>query len=394
MRRWITLSLFLFSIGLTGLTSSTSFSAQDAKSDEKKSKVPEGESEEFLTSDGVLLRGRFHPSQKGNGSQAPVVILMYAPGPDRDMTKNNWAELADDLTQNGLNVFRFDWRGHGQSKTIQDANKFWNVPLPGQAHPNSYTGPMNQKYLTSFNKNKLKQEISVRDFKNGYLPVLVNDLAAVRVHLDQKNDRGVVNTSRIYLIGEGEAATLGMIWMCSEWYRHDTDVLKGAVGMTYNVVPPTQMVQNLKPLNSRAGETIRGAIWLTPKLAPGVTQSQLINLFDPNKQPGLRQTPMLFMYGDDDNAGKNVATKYFYEQVVKADPPKASPLPRVQNTVVSTVKKTKLAGGAMLGNTQHQAEDVILKYINTILPTSAAASKQREFTFPYYVDLTFFGFKF
>ena len=205
MRRWIILPAFLTAIGLASLGSPGGVSAQDAKA------ANEGESEELTTADGVLLKARFHAANKAGVTPgaAPVVIMMYAPGPDKDMTKNNWAELATDLTKNGYNVFRFDWRGHGQSKTIQNANKFWNIPLQGETqYPNIYTGPINQKYIKGFNKFKLKQDLNVREFSPGYFPVLVNDLAAVRVHLDQKNDRNTVNTSRVILIGEGEAATI------------------------------------------------------------------------------------------------------------------------------------------------------------------------------------------
>lgn len=353
----------------------------------------EGDAEEFATADGVLLRGRFHPTQKGSPGSEPTVIMMYAPGPDKDMTKNNWAELANSLTKEGYNVFRFDWRGHGNSKTIQDPNKFWNIPLVGQPYNNNFTGPINQKYIRGFNKFKLKQDLNVREFGNGYLPVLVHDIAAARVHLDQKNDRGAANTSRIYLIAEGEAASIAMIWMCTEWYRHDTDVLKGQVGISYTSVPLPPLILNLKPFQVRAGETIRGAIWLTPKLASGVQLQQLTTLFDPDKQPGLRKTPMLFMYGKDDNVGKNMSLSFF-NQVVKAQPPAASSLSPVKGTVVAEIPNTKLVGGAMLGNTKGIAEERVLKYMGEILPTTKAEVKQREFAFPYFIDLGYFGFRY
>lgn len=354
--------------------------------------APEGDAEEFLTADGVLLRGRFHPTQKGAPGTEPTVIMLYAPGPDKDMTKNNWAELASMLNKEGYNVFRFDWRGHGHSKTIQDPNKFWNVPLSGQPYPNNFTGPINQRYVRGFNKLRLKQDLNVRDFNNGYLPVLVNDIAAARVHLDQKNDRGAANTSRIYLIAEGEAVPIAMVWMCAEWYRHDTDVLKGQVGVSYTSVPLPPLILQLKPIQSRAGETIRGAIWLTPKLASGITVQQLISLFDPDKQPGLRKTPMLFMYGKEDTAGRSM-TLTLFNQVVKAQPPVTSPLAPVKETVAAEIPG-KLIGAAMLGNSNGVAEQRILKYMSDILPTTKAEVKQREFTFPYFIDLGYFGFRY
>ena len=52
-----------------------------------------------------------------------------------------------------------------------------------------------------------------------YSPTLMVDLAAVRAHLDSKNDSGELNTSSIYLVGGGTAATIGLAWMATEWNR-------------------------------------------------------------------------------------------------------------------------------------------------------------------------------
>ena len=391
MRRWTLLPLFLAAAAGVSLLGAPGRSAAQDKSG------ADGEAEEFPTADGMLLQGRFHKATKGNPGDSPVVIMMYAPGPDKDMTKNDWAGLANTLAKEGNNVFRFDWRGHGLSKKIADPNKFWDTPLKDQPAENPYTGPVHQnpRYVRGYNKLRLKQEISARDFLPAYNAEYAQDLAAVRVHLDQKNDRGAANTSRVILIGEGEAATIAMIWMAAEWMRHDTNVLKGGAILTpYNVVPLPRGILNLRPLESKAGSTIRGAIWLTPKLATGVAGLQLSQLFDPAKQPGMRQTPMLFMYGDKDATGKNTAVGYFFNKVVNAQPPKGGLLQPVKGTVVAEIKNTKLAGGALLGNTGGQAEDKIVKYINDILPTSKAESKPREFTSPYFIDLNYFGFNF
>ena len=63
-------------------------------------------------------------------------------------------------------------------------------------------------------KNELHVKTDINQAR--YLPVYVNDLAAVRLHLDQKNDNGDVNTSSIYLVGASETATLGMMWLAAE----------------------------------------------------------------------------------------------------------------------------------------------------------------------------------
>ena len=48
-------------------------------------------------------------------------------------------------------------------------------------------------------------------------PAYFNDLAAVRLHLDTKNDNKTLNASSIFVIGANEAATLGMAWLAGEW---------------------------------------------------------------------------------------------------------------------------------------------------------------------------------
>src|SRR5438874_7898507 len=115
MRRWMAVPLVLAAaVGLTSLQASR-VSAQPAVAPTE---------ETFFTADGVQLHGLFHATSK-NANTAPVVILLYPPGPDRDMTKGDWPALAKRLNDEGYHVFRFDWRGHGKSTTIKDKQKFW-----------------------------------------------------------------------------------------------------------------------------------------------------------------------------------------------------------------------------------------------------------------------------
>src|SRR5205823_1470440 len=112
------------------------------------------------------------------------------------MTKGDWQGLADRLNAEGYHVFRFDWRGHGKSTDIRDTDKFWNQSI------NPWTAPANNKYIKGAKKKPLKNDIFAKDInQDKYFPVYVNDLAAVRAHLDQKNDLGEINTSTVYVIG-------------------------------------------------------------------------------------------------------------------------------------------------------------------------------------------------
>src|SRR5262245_57658763 len=101
MRYWTILSAVVLAIGLGFLTDTSPVAAQ-----QPANPAIQGDAEEFATADGVLLRGRFHPSKKGSPGSEATVIMMYAPGPDKDMTKNNWDELADKLATEGYNVLR------------------------------------------------------------------------------------------------------------------------------------------------------------------------------------------------------------------------------------------------------------------------------------------------
>ncbi len=349
-----------------------------------------GQPEEFKTADGVLLKGRFYPASKAGQSagEQPAVILLYSPGVGKDMSKGDWATLADKLAKEGYNVLQFDWRGHGQSTTITDTNKFWGVPLPGEAFPNTLTGPIHQKanYIRGgYTPRKLKSELRVADFGPGYFPVLVNDIAAARQHLDAKNDRHTANTSRVYLVGEGEAATLGMLWMAAEWERHDTNVLKANPNIVYMTVPPPL---GTPALAGKAGEDIKGAVWLSPKLCRGVQLGQLLALYDPRRNPLLRQIPMCFVYADGDVEGKRNAD-LFHDRVVQAAPPKTGSLQPAKNTVRAVIEKEKstpLTNAVVLNR--------VVAYMTQYLPPSKTESKTKDFTVPYYIDLGYFNFRF
>src|SRR5205814_9450356 len=93
--------------------------------------------------------------------------------------------------------------GHGKSKNIQ-TEVFWK-----NAH--------NVKNVKGSPK---KDTIELGDMSKTYYPTFCNDIAAVRAFLDRKNDLGVCNTSSLILVGAETGATLGAIWLNSEWQRY------------------------------------------------------------------------------------------------------------------------------------------------------------------------------
>ena len=77
--------------------------------------------------------------------------------------------------------------------------------------------------------NYPKPTIAFKDFDKRYYPVFINDIAAARAYLDRKNDNRECNTSNFILIGAQEGATLGALWMHSEYYRYR--IIEEAAGL-------------------------------------------------------------------------------------------------------------------------------------------------------------------
>ncbi len=177
---------------------------------------------EFPTADGVQLVGRFYPGPKGKPSN-PVLLLHDL---EQHKGEDLYAGLALALQSKGYAVLSFDFRGHGRSKGVSP--EFWNAPhnklLPRRGRP--------------------ANTIQAQDFPAPYWHTLVNDIAAARRDLDLLNDQKVVNSSNLVLVAAGRAATLGSLWLASEWYRAE----KG------NPAPE--------------GSTIAAAVWLS--IDPGV----------------------------------------------------------------------------------------------------------------------------
>lgn len=348
---------------------------------------PAPEEESFLTADGVQLKGLFHATDK-NANSAPVVILMYAPGPDRDMTKGDWAGLAKRLNEEGYHAFRFDWRGHGKSTKIDDTKRFWENPFlnGGQLNFNSYIrgGPPRRP-----TKNDILYKDLVRPER--YVPAYLTDLAAVRAHLDTKNDNKTVNTSTVYLIGTGDAATIGLAWLTAEWQRPAVYPTVGQLGLgvpTYEFVP-----QRIFGQFTEAGQDVAGAVWLSasrPTSVPELTVRRWVSTIAPKLRDN---NPMLFLYADKDRAGK-AGSDFFYNDVLVANPRKGLPLDPLDQTFMKEVKGGNQASGVkLLGDNKNlKTEDTVVQFMAAIQKSRAKlVSKTRGYSAPYYINLREYG---
>ncbi len=384
MRRWMAAPLvFAVAVGLTFL-----------ENQQAGAQPPGPVAETFKTADGVELHGLFHATTK-DASKAPVVVFLYPPGPNQDMTKGDWVGLAKRLNDEGYHVFQFDWRGHGKSTAIKDKVKFWQNPfLNGQGKN------FNALIKGGPPKMPLKNDLSVNKDLPGpnaakYLPAYLNDLAAVRVYLDSKNDNGDLNSSSIYIVGAGDAAGLGFAWLTAEWNRpavYPKDGLLGVGVPSYDYVP--------QPLNgafTEAGGNFGGAVWLTatrPQSMPAPAIQKWIS--NKNLAPKIRDNnPMLFLYAEKDVTGPQSGQKqseFFYNEVLVAKPKKGVPLETLEQTSIREVKGgEQLQGVKLLGqNAALKTEDTIVNYFAFIQKArQKITSKKRNYADPYFIDATF-----
>lgn len=384
MRRWMVAPLVL--VAAAGLTTlePRPVAAQPAG-------MPVAET--FRTADGVELHGLFHATAK-NPNTAPVVVFMYAPGPDRDMTKGDWKDLAKALNNDGYHAFQFDWRGHGKSTTIRDKDKFWSNPYLNAA-------PLG---FNTYIKGRppampIKNDINYKDLGTNapkYVPAYLNDLAAVRLHLDTKNDNKELNTSSIYIVGAQDAAGLGFAWLTSEWNRPTTmpSVQLLGLGATgYEFVP-----QPLRGTFDEAGADFGAAVWLTatrPSAMPGPIVQKWVS--DKTLGAKMREnTPMLFLYAEKDAEKKS--SEFYFNEVLVANPAKAKALKLEvpDQTFLKDVKGAeKLQGTKLLGqNATLKTEDTIIQYFAAIQKVrQKLPSKTRKYDTPYYIDARYYGLR-
>src|SRR5262249_36412502 len=134
-------------------------------------------------------------------------------------------------------VLSFDFRGFGNSKSVDKS--FWNYKQNAWA-----------KRMTA----KPTESIDHKNFNPAYFPYLVNDIAAARAFLDERNDAGECNTNSVIVIGAGDGAALGALWMHSEMSRRRQK-------------DPNSLALR-PPLAEPEGRDLAAAVWLTihPKI--------------------------------------------------------------------------------------------------------------------------------
>jgi hypothetical protein len=292
----------------------------------------------FDTADGVKLEGTYWACPKGK--KAPVVMLVhnFEKGKGGNSHEDGWDYFAEELSKN-YSVLSFDLRGHGNSTTIDPT-----VFLSQRHNLNGVSG-----------LKKTTTTISHTQFKTSYYPYLVNDLLAARAYLDKLHDGGDVNTYNLIVVGAGEGATLGLLFMEAEVNRYRALGING-------LGQPTRL--DPKP----EGKDLICGIWLSlsPSLA-GTNMPVSRWMQDVGKK---HKVPQLFVYGEKDKKGAERAL-YYLESIIPGFKRGGKRTDRAKDYEYTTEYPVPGAdtatGSKLLDKDRKSVEPLIKKYLDPLM---------------------------
>lgn len=293
--------------------------------------VPAAEPERvrFITADFAEIQGLFYPSDKG--IKAPVVIMLHPLGGSSDVA--GWSDLAKKLQEKHFAVLTFDFRGHGNSVNVTPA--FWTAERTNQGLK-GYRGP------------KSKSSIGHADFKTpANMVSFINDICAAKRFIDTKNDGSECNAAKTFVLGAGSGATLGAVWIYSEWQRR---ALKTGFPVVSNNQPEGRDIAGAVWLSMASTVSTGSARW-TPRLETYLTNSAVRD-----------NVPMLFVYGDQDTKSAGLSKSLHAAMLRGLKDKKVKDLERTL-----AIKETKLSGAELLGKTSLGTEGTIVAYLEEIL---------------------------
>jgi pimeloyl-ACP methyl ester carboxylesterase len=192
------------------------------------------------TADGLKLAGTFYPSP--SGTAGPCVLLLHDIGPGNlGRRAREQVRLALLLQKQGCAVLTFDFRGYGENLSSKD-----------RIEPGFFKSVVNASLVkgTSFQdlaRTQTMRSMNHRFFPGAYLPWLVQDIVAARLALDLLHDDEKVNSANLLVIGEGEGAGLGAIWLATECCRYR----KGK--LVPSIAPPRLIYES---------RDLQGAVWI------------------------------------------------------------------------------------------------------------------------------------
>jgi pimeloyl-ACP methyl ester carboxylesterase len=284
----------------------------------------------FSTVDGVELEGTYYYNQTGKRDAVVLLLHNFEHKKGGGSHQDGWDSLADALVKDGYSVFTFDFRGFGNSKTV-NPERFWRFQH-------------NQRYIMGANRAKPPETIDEKNFSQAYFPYLINDIAAAKAFLDRKNDSREVNTSNLVIIGAGNGATLGALWLWTQC-RLQRDRASVVLG-----VPPA--------LDPPEGKDVAAAIWLSiNNQPPGGVFPLRSAVVEAGRDAKI---PTAFLYGKRDNRASNFS-RGLAEAITG---------PRSKGAQVLTGAEgfdTQLAGSKLLDSALPTEAWIIEKYLNPVI---------------------------
>jgi hypothetical protein len=326
-------------VAVLGLALSPLGSAGAEKGDFKRVPIP--------TFDGVKLEGTFYPAGGGGKKDACVLLVHnFDPVKGGDSHADGWDHLAEALQKEGYAVLSFDFRGFGQSKSLENPEKFWMSP--------------HNRQLRGAGAAKLPESIDHKRFPTPYYPHLVDDIAAAKAYLDRKNDQGEVNSSNLVVIAAGQGAALSALWLAAQCHlQRDRE--------TYNkqiILPDMRHA-----LDDPEIKDVAAAVFLS--LSPSVSRipfhlkgTLLPEVGRENK------IPMAFVYGAKDAQGAAIA-KECLSTIRNGRGGKDLKL-----TGERGIADTALTGSALLQDGLKTEDWIIKKYLEPVM--EARGNRERK----------------
>jgi pimeloyl-ACP methyl ester carboxylesterase len=302
----------------------------------------------FDTADGVKLEGTYYPSTKKQ--KAPTVILLHDFDATGKIRTDGWDSLATKLQEKGFAVLAFDFRGFGQSTAVSDS--FWN-PMKSR-HNMVVRGFTRNSQLMAMGKQPSKT-ISSKDFPASYYAYLVNDISAAKAFIDNQNDGGDLNSRNVVVIGAGQGATLGLMWMATEYKRHKALVKENAFGG-----PPILV----KLDDETGGNDLMAGVFLSISPTLGGHQVPIHRwLTEVGKKNKL---PLAFVYGKDETGADARALNYLKTIDPGFERGKGPKEKDLALTGEKAVPGTKLSGSKLLQNTLETEDFIVNKYLGPV----------------------------
>jgi pimeloyl-ACP methyl ester carboxylesterase len=290
------------------------------------------------TFDGVHLAGTLYPNSGGKRDAVVVLLHHFDAAKGGSSQSEGWSNLAAALHADGYTVLSFDFRGFGDSKTVD--TKFWDFKHNQAPHLKGV--------------KKKAQSIAHTNFNASYYPYLVNDVAAVRAYLDRRNDAREVNSSNIILIGAGDGSTVGAMWLAHEARRRRDK--SGGIGMMLLGDPEVR--------------DVAAAVWISPTANIGKKVAGAGQMTKWAVDAGGSKTnkvPMAFVFGKNDGPSDTIGSK-----MLAALKPMGSKGKDLPNTGVEKIAGTKLKGDALLDKDLDTVKWIVGTYLKKVMEDRGA----------------------